>query len=1256
LRWRRFFIGVVALVAMLLVILLLLLPRMLEQLLPDLLAERVDQPVVIEDVSLSLLPLGAEVSRLLVGAAEAPGLLVEKAAVQLDAAELLHGRVRILSTGAESIRVDLNAWQDDGSAEPLDLELVESWLPDQMFLNALEVYSGKRLIAKTANNSFLRSTETLHQLSWTQAGLSSPLEIRVGLSSLTDFSRDKQGRLRIEIAQESTPEQQTLIVEASMVATGTTGVETRVQLNGQAISGSWLLESGDIASWPEQSTLQLQMLDVPRLQDLIADLMASVSANDMAKNVETPAAPSPDWLQTLLPQVALPSHEIELQIDQLLFGTESIRSIKARIDARAGDVDVPAEVQLRDLTARLAGANLQGDVALALAAKWELSADLRASSDGKSDPLFENALLFWQGGLVDLTTSGTKPVELLENARGSFAANGLYLAAEALPMNVRADFNGARGLLGSDALEIQVGESIVKGALWTDEARQALSARLSSPLVNLDSLSAPNVASDDAALLFKLPDSQWLPVNLPIDIEFVGDRILVAGVAFTDVELRFKNEIDKATVEVSLHTPERGHIALTIAGQHLEGAAAVNLDLNVSSVDLKQLGLDVPLGVSSARLNLTGRGVGLPAVVSNLAGEASFELTTELLSEAVRLTAKPSIGVEADQIVSVSLSDLDLRLGETTRTQGELLVALPGFAVTGELNTSVLDLDALLVSADDARAATDPTPLLPLLQDLPAVDLQIGLGELTFGEQTLSDTSLRLQSQAGGVDIVDASFNSPYGAALWQASLVARNGAADVKVDGSIRNLNVASFNQSQIKDLLDKPLGGTVSLQGRGENWAELYLGSRLHLKLDAARPGPNQRPAFDIDVELRALGENQWQADIADLYWRNSDVQGRVVFRNTQPPELRADLTAGFLDLTQFEQSRAEAGSKVSNTGLIRSVSNTTARALGFLANSVRSTVGVKARPADSASKRFFSAQPWSLAVMDVVDAEIKIAAARVKSRRGEARDVTFRGDLGGGQLDVQMQSPQANGGPIDFVLAYDASQQPALAKLSLSLENVRLNPLPGVVPMSAFVDLSARGNSERSLASSLTGHVFIQAGAGSARFADFGGGLLTGDLVQGVFGKLLPAADRPPDLNCAVGYGELVDGSFAVPATIVMQTPVANVLIQAQADFKQETISAQLDSRSLKGTGISLGNVFSNTVQLEGSLSTPEIVSNTKGLLWRYGAALATGGISLIGESVYKRLMVDRNACATMKTTLQEKVCVPGSKLVNSALVCG
>jgi hypothetical protein len=120
--------------------------------------------------------------------------------------------------------------------------------------------------------------------------------------------------------------------------------------------------------------------------------------------------------------------------------------------------------------------------------------------------------------------------------------------------------------------------------------------------------------------------------------------------------------------------------------------------------------------------------------------------------------------------------------------------------------------------------------------------------------------------------------------------------------------------------------------------------------------------------------------------------------------------------------------------------------------------------------------------------------------------------------------------------------------------------------------------------------------------------------------------------------------------------MQTRAANILVRAQANLKEEYISAQFESKSREGAGLSLGNIFSNTVRLEGSLRDPKIVPNTKSLLWRYGAAVATGGISLLGESVYKRLMADSRACATMKTTLQSKACTPGSALEKSTLVCG
>ena len=1250
-RWRRFLIGAVACLAMLLVVVALLLPRIIEHEVPDVLAGLTNQPVEVDNVSLSWLSLQANVSRLLVGSDEAPALLTENFSLAFDSAALLQGQLRITSAGADVLHVDLDQWQSDNNAEPMDVQLVESWLPERIHITILEVYQTERLVAKTQDNLFLRREGDIHTLNWVQAGLSAQLSVSLQFSPLLDVLQNKRGQIQIEIAQADQAED-LLTAEVSITPAEAAGVAYVVQLEGLAVTGSWSYEVADLLAWPEHSDLRLKRLDVNRIQALIAELTADVTE----KGAVQPASSSQDWLQVSLPQVSMPAHRAHVQIDELLIGSDSVRDLTTRVVTRAGDTGTSAGIQFHDLNAGLAGADLKGDLAFVFGRQWDIAADLAAVSQAESDAITTDALLYWHSGHVDLTTRGGKPIELLENARGSLAAAGLYHGAEVLPMRLSAEFDSELGLLGSDALKLQVGESDISGALWTDDSRRALSARLNSRYLNFDVLRRDTRTDDAAPFELNLPERIGLPSNFPMDVEFAGNRIQVAGLNFNTVVVGFQNQADSANIDVSFNTGLQGRIQFNLSEQRVGTEAALNLDLKVSAVDLQQLGLDVPVMVTSAQLNLDGRGDGLPSIVSSLAGELMVELSSARLSEDLQFRAIPSVGVAAEQVTSLTLSDLDMRMGKTTRTLGELLVALPELAVTGQLNTSSINLDTQIVSADESQAEPDPTPLLSLLQSLPTVDLQIALGEFTLEAQTLTNASLRLKSQPGELNIADASFNSPFGAVQWQASVMTRNGAADVQLDGSLQGLKVASLTQSQMKDLLDKPLAGTLALRGRGGDWAELYHDSHLRLKLAAPPVATNQRPEFDIDVELRALDEGLWQADIADLYWRNSDVRGRVTFRDMQPPELRADLNAGYLDLTPFDPPQADTAGKVSDAGLIRSVSNTTARALNFLSGSIRSSIGARARPTDSTSSRYFSAQPWSLEVMDTVDADIKIAADQVKSRRGEARNVTFFGRVGGRQLNVLLQSPQANGGALDFSLAYDATQQPALAKLSLSLANVRLNPLRGVAPMSAFVDLVALGNSERTLASSLNGHVYIEAGSGSASFADFGGGLLTGDLVQGVFGRLLPAAEKAPNLNCAVGYGHLVDGSFAAPATIVMQTPVANVLIQAQADLRQETISAQLDSRSRKGTGLSVGNVFSNTVRLEGSLAKPEIVSNTKGLLWRYGAAVATGGISLIGESVYKRLMIDDEACKTMKATLREKVCMPGSALTKSQLVCG
>ncbi|MEE4282729.1 MAG: hypothetical protein V2I41_12355, partial [Pseudomonadales bacterium] len=730
----------------------LLMPRILEHVLPDVLEGLTDQPVIVDNVSLSWLSLQANVSRLLVGSDETPALLCENFSLAFDAAALLQGQLRITSAGADVLHVDLDQWQGDNSDEPMDVQLIESWLPERVYITALEVYQAERPVAKTKDNLFLRREGDLQTLNWVQTGLSAQLSVSLQFSPLFDVLRHKRGHIQIEIAQAGQVED-LLTADVSITPAEAAGVAYVFQLEGLAVTGSWSYEVADLLEWPEHSDLRLKRLDVNRIQALIAELTADVTE----KGTVQPANSSQDWLQVSLPQVSLPAHQAHVQVDELLIGSDSVRDLTTRIVTRAGDTGSPAGIQFHDLNADLAGADLKGDLAFVFGRQWDIAADLAAVSQAESDAIAKDALLYWHSGHVDLTTRGGKPIELLENARGSLAAAGLYHGAEALPMRLSAEFDSELGLLGSDALKLQVGESDISGALWTDDSRRALSARLNARYLNFDVLRRDTGADAAAPFEFNLPERIGLPSNFPMDVEFAGDRIQLAGLAFNTVVVGFQNQADSANIDVSFNTGLQGRIRLNLSEQRVGNEAAFNLDLKLSAVDLQQLGSDVPLVVTSAQLNLAGRGDGLPSVVSSLAGELMVELSSARLSEDLQFRAIPSFGVAAGQVTSLSLSELDMQMGKTTRTLGELLVTLPELAVTGQLNTSSINLDTLIVSADESQAEPDPTPLLPLLQSLPTVDLQIALGELTLEAQTLTNASLRLETQPGSLNIADAS-------------------------------------------------------------------------------------------------------------------------------------------------------------------------------------------------------------------------------------------------------------------------------------------------------------------------------------------------------------------------------------------------------------------------------------------------------------------------------------------------------------------
>ena len=132
-------------------------------------------------------------------------------------------------------------------------------------------------------------------------------------------------------------------------------------------------------------------------------------------------------------------------------------------------------------------------------------------------------------------------------------------------------------------------------------------------------------------------------------------------------------------------------------------------------------------------------------------------------------------------------------------------------------------------------------------------------------------------------------------------------------------------------------------------------------------------------------------------------------------------------------------------------------------------------------------------------------------------------------------------------------------------------------------------------------------------------------------------------------------LKDGAGVMPYGYAARTDKANLIGRMEVDLKKEMMQLQIDSRSREGVGISVSSVFSNTVQVKGPLSDPQIVPKTTGILWRGWAAFMKAGLSVVGESVVKRALASEDPCLAIKKQIRKDICGTQQPVAASPLVC-
>ena len=186
----------------------------------------------------------------------------------------------------------------------------------------------------------------------------------------------------------------------------------------------------------------------------------------------------------------------------------------------------------------------------------------------------------------------------------------------------------------------------------------------------------------------------------------------------------------------------------------------------------------------------------------------------------------------------------------------------------------------------------------------------------------------------------------------------------------------------------------------------------------------------------------------------------------------------------------------------------------------------------------------------------------------------------------------------------------------------------------PVTLDIDLSGRGRSLGAVLGSANGHLGLVVGAGhfSKEVSDR---LPLGSVLDSLIGVIdsKRKTESRSQLECAVLHLDVVDGIATSRKGLALRTESVNVLGGGAMKLDTGEIELHFKTARRKGVGISILGLADDFIRLSGTLRQPRVEVNAVGFLAQGGAAWATGGLSLLSESIFSRLSTSGNPCESV-----------------------
>jgi uncharacterized protein involved in outer membrane biogenesis len=256
-------------------------------------------------------------------------------------------------------------------------------------------------------------------------------------------------------------------------------------------------------------------------------------------------------------------------------------------------------------------------------------------------------------------------------------------------------------------------------------------------------------------------------------------------------------------------------------------------------------------------------------------------------------------------------------------------------------------------------------------------------------------------------------------------------------------------------------------------------------------------------------------------------------------------------------------------------------------------------------------------------------------VTHRRGTLRGIELDLQVTEGRLHLDRARAAGQDGTYTVTLDLAPTDDGYRIEVNGQAEQARLSLFPfsgdpsEIAPMDLDVQLIGSGRTLHSMAASADGRIRIVQGQGkidNSALTQMGA-----DVLSTLYGMLNPFMKEEAftKLECSVFLVEIEDG-IARLGPLVMLTDKFVDVGHGEINFETEELSLHSAIKPRKGIGLSASAITNNYMKLGGSLSEPRLEVSPLKAARATGAAVLTGGLSILGRAVFNRISAERKVC--------------------------